>query len=576
MNELIKLMFDRRAYSAKFLQEMNNPKHGLLKDIDVFVTYLHSAKDKEITQITDFDLDGIASGVVGFSGLSELGFHINLLTPDSTEGYGFNEKVIDRMLREYPNTQVIITSDNGISCEKGIAYAKQLGLMVLVTDHHKQDKGIIVQADCIVDPMRLDETYDHPAICGAYVLQQCLQHYANIYCDSFMQEQIYRLGVFAGLGTLSDSMPVLYENRDVIRRLLDFCDLLYTDKTDVLLQAMPGCEQYKRSFYGLKRLLEVLKPTVKGTFNIDEMLFGFYAIPMFNSCKRLDAPLTLAFGVFFDVDPTSSLLALQRLNDERKNLVVKYLDLIDKTPQPFAPFIYFSEASHGILGLLASKLMEISGQTTLVVNPSKPTSIGMEHYGSGRSPDWYPFIDQMDLFRQSYPQFYVGGHNPAFGCHFTEQDLSPFYQYLSTDFNRLYTELGIANKSDIDLIISTCGDGDVCLDVGMIEEYLEEIQQYKPFGKGFPEPKILLKFTSRDITNWQELSQGKHLKVTFWNKFDILLWFQGDLSVYSALQHLDTSTFTFVVSGKLGINEFRGTTTLNFQGKIKDVIETKL
>ena len=149
--------------------------------------------------------------------------------------------------------------------------------------------------------MRLDETYSHPKICGAYVFYQCLCFYADTYCDPIVREQICRLHVFAGIGTISDSMPVLYENRKLLQDSIGFCRFLYFYGPEFVFDMMDGCDVYRKAFYGLYLVIKHLidEGKIKDERDIDEVLFGYYIAPMFNAPKRMNADMTIPFSVFF-------------------------------------------------------------------------------------------------------------------------------------------------------------------------------------------------------------------------------------------------------------------------------------
>ena len=107
----------------------------------------------------------------------------------------------------------------------------------------------------VVDPNRPDDPYELKGICGAYVMQQCLSYYADRYEDFFAKEQINRLCVFAGIGTVSDSMPLYQQNRILVRDALSICRYIYSNGDSDLVDNLPGCLTYKKAFYGLYLIL---------------------------------------------------------------------------------------------------------------------------------------------------------------------------------------------------------------------------------------------------------------------------------------------------------------------------------
>lgn len=568
MHFLLKKTFENRKYSGEFLREIENGQYDQLYNIDAFAEHLHQIKiaNKNITIMSDFDTDGINSGIIGYAGLAELGFNVSLFVPDPKEGYEITPKIIDRMLSEYPNTDVILTCDVGITCFNGVDYAKSKGITVLITDHHlEQEKpDNLIGPDCIVDPMQYLDTYAHPKICGAFVLYQCLQYYTNKYYDYFLQEQIKRLRVFAGIGTISDIMPVLYENRHLVRETIGIIKMIYFGGDDYIVSNMPGCEIYRRAFYGLYLLVKEFaeEKKIETPDDINEEFLGFQIAPVLNSVKRMNEDMKLAFGIFFGPDSKENAKRLIALNEERKELVKKYSILLksENRSQKFFPFIYITDAPSGILGLLANELMSITGQPAIVVRIEESGKF----HGSGRSPKWYPFLE-----RTSACGFFAAGHNSAFGIKLKDIDeLERLYAFLQTDVENTYDYL-ITNKiitePVYDFVIAQDGTGDTCIDIAIFAEYLNELEHYRPFGAEFEIPNILLKCDVSSITEDDIKTIGsekQHLKITIDYGLEILFWNQAE-----NIESIKNNN-TLMVSGYLQESEFLGKNRISFIGTI--------
>lgn len=563
MNRLIETVFSRRGYDKDFIKNINNPYHDDLKDIDVLCEKLKRIHDSgsKIVVLPDFDMDGIMSGVIGFAGLAELGFNVSLFTPIPSEGYDFTHNTIDRLVREFPDVKAIITCDTGISCYEGVAYAKSLGIEFLITDHHTQnaDRLVDMKADCIVDPMRVDETYAHPGICGAYVLYQCIQFYADKYTDNILREQIRRLRVFAGIGTVSDSMPLRYENRQIVKDCVSVCRLLYSYGDSWFVNALQGCSVYRGAFIGLFNTLDKFASIgkIKDMSDINEDFIGFYLAPTFNSIKRMDDDMVHAFGVFFTAESNEHIDYLFSLNNERKELVAKYFDelVAQSGVQKYAPQIYVSDASLGILGLLATKLVNLSGLPTVVV---RKCDDGI-YRGSGRAPSWYPMIT-----RCSAEGFYVAGHESAFGVGITDdRELKSFAAFLKKDVSDMLASVDLEEyKFKPDFVIATDGTGDTDIDIPLFAEYLHELETFRPFGHGFPAPVSVFKFKPSDC-KWSVVGSLKqHLRLDFPYGFSVLCWNQSD-----KLNDARCASECFV-QGNLVLNIFHDTHTINFTGDL--------
>ena len=417
MNRLIKLMFERRGYELDYYDKISKCGHDIPDNIETMCDVLKRYHDlhEHITLLTDFDMDGIMSGVIGFAGLAQLGFDVSLYMPDVTGGYGFHESDIDKIMDQYPNTKAILTADVGITSYGGIDRGSQLGVEMLITDHHRPEL-VLKNASVVVDPkIASDNDNIFSDICGASVLYYTLYRYAEKY-DAANVPQIHRLRVFAGIGTVSDNMPLIYENRGFVTDAVDICRFAYggddTAENVENVNSIEGCEVYRRAFLGLHVIMKAFKEIGKfgDPSTLHEDFFGFYVAPVFNSIKRLGADIRLAYNVFFGGYQAAldSMEALFKLNEERKELVNEYFSMLTTVPQPWAPYVLMTNGSGGIRGLLAMNYVNLSHLPALVVGASDN---GLS--GSGRSPAWYPFADRMQV--ANIDGLRVAGHNGAFG-----------------------------------------------------------------------------------------------------------------------------------------------------------------
>lgn len=566
MNRLIQKIFENRGYTQDFLREVNNPEYPLLKDIDTLCVRLKEIHDSglRIVVYPDFDMDGISAGTVGYAGLCELGFNVGLYVPNPQAGYGISQASVADLLNKYPGTNAIISCDTGIGAMEAAMYCQTAGVDFLVTDHHKQE--IVIPATVIVNPMRQDETYPH-TICGAFVFWQVLMRYAQLYGNAYMQDQIGRLRVFAGIGTVSDSMPLLYENRELVRDAVMICRFVYGDGTTEAVSCIEGTTPYRLAFWGLYDFMKVCEENgvIKSADSIDEGFFGWYLAPIFNSVKRMNGDMNTAFGIFFcgNLGPDNPrhrfAEELYKLNSDRKELVARKLKELSTTPQPYAPYIYISDADPGILGLLAMKLMGASGLPTFVVADYGMGSSRPNRYsGSGRAPEWFDAITLL----HDIPYFYIAGHEHAFGCGVdTETHLNQFFNYLSTAVPNVMAKAEIVEVKPDYVIDTEWGRGDIGIDLQVFDEYLDEIEDYKPFGKGFEEPKGSIHFRNQDVIEWKRMGKAnEHLKIILPGGLDIICWHQG---------HLISQKDSFndhTVNGNLGRSEFNGVMSINFTG----------
>lgn len=570
MNKLTELFLQRRGYSPDYLSEIESPTHGNLKDVDILCSRLHAVYEAKtrIVILPDFDMDGIMSGVLGFAALAEMGFLVSLFIP-TPDKYGFDADVIDRLMEEYPDTKTIITCDVGSSCFEGVNAAKfKYNLEVLVTDHHTVPKTP-VKADVIVNPLRPDDPYEHKGICGAYVFYQCLQYYADTYCSVFTREQISRLRVFAGVGTISDSMPVLYENRALVRDAVSICRFVFAEGDENIVNAIPGCNVYRRAFRGLYEILHMFEDEGKISCpdNIDESFFGFYLAPMFNSVKRMNGSMELAFGSFFSAEREDCIVQLQELNERRKTMVEEYLTRLLESDQPFAPYIYICDAPSGILGLLATKIMKLYGVPVIVLKQDEDVNDPnfVLYRGSGRSPEWYPYMDKV---RHNGPAgVTIEGHQLAFGIRMQDFVVPMLYAFLHKDVADVMDTLEVSDEP-YDFVISTVNDGDVNIDIPLFRGFVRDIKSLKPFGKGFTEPSVLFRFRLSDGEVQIIGSNKQHLKINMPYGFNVLCWNQA-----AAVSQFTSKDAVVSVSGCIEENDFQGITSVVFVGEIVNVQE---
>ena len=570
LNKLTELFMERRGYSMDYLKDIESSSHADLKDVDVLAERLHSIHEAKsrIVILPDFDMDGIMSGVLGFAALAEMGFLVSLFIP-TPDKYGFDAAVIDRLMDEYPDTKSIITCDVGSSCFEGVNTAKfKYNLEVLVTDHHTVPKTP-VPADVLVNPLRTDDSYEHKGICGAYVFYQCLKYYADKYCPIFTREQVSRLRIFAGVGTISDSMPVLYENRSLVRDAISICRYVFAEGNEDIVNAIPGCNIYRRAFRGLYEILHMFETEGKISCpdNIDESFFGFYLAPMFNSVKRMNGSMDLAFGSFFSADREDCITRLQEMNEERKSMVEDYLSQLLESDQPFAPFIYLCDAPSGILGLLATKLMKMYGVPVIVLKSDEDVNDPnfVLYRGSGRSPEWYQYMDRVQ--HNGPAGVTIEGHQLAFGIRMQDFIVPLLYAYLQEDVRGVMDTLEVSDEP-YDIVISTLGDGDTDIDIPVFRGFVHDMHNLKPFGKGFAEPLLLFRFRIGEGDVQIIGSNKQHLKIVMPYGFNILCWNQA-----AAVSQFTSKEAVVSVAGRIEENSFQGVTSVVFVGEIMNVQE---
>lgn len=535
MNYLIQRTLENRGISIDAFKARFNYDEETLQNIDELAVHLYDARQKgfEITALTDFDFDGITSGIIAYAGLSELGFKTNLFQPDVSRGYGFDIEDVERLMREYPKTKVVITADTGIGCVAGIDRLREMGIKVLVTDHHMQ--SVNINADCIVNPCQFDEAYKNKSICGAFVLYSCLKYYSEKYEHTrLVRDNIDRLIVFAGMGTISDTMVLQGCNIDTVNSSVAICRFLFNNGKDSIVRYIDGSNPYRCAFYGLHLLLCKMQQErkISTSLDINEDLIGFYIAPMFNCIKRLSMSTLDAYNVFFGCEPVKYIDNLWEANKERRRLVDEYLEKMLADDQPLAPIVYFSDAPGGILGLLATRVISKSDMPAIVLNRGSDGRI----HGSGRCPQWYPFWDKTATYEDGVEG---GGHNPAFGVRFNDDKaVEKLHAFLLTSINATLADMmaemaeddglseydfEIASES-IDSDLSDCKTGEFEL----LSEYTRTINKLRPFGNGFASPSIKLNVKYKDALFMTLGTDKQHAKLLLSDGMVVILWNAAD------------------------------------------------
>lgn len=557
----------RRGYTDDYLASIEAavPKYEL-RDVEVIARFLDvvHANSSKIVVLPDYDMDGIMSGVIGLAGLTEMGFNAALYVPQSTGTYGITEDDVKRIISQHPDVAAIITADVGSDSDRACICAKSRGVHMLITDHHVI-KRYPRYASAFVNPMRVDDMYEHKQICGAFVLWQVLDYYARTRFSRnvVLRENISRLRVFAGIGTVSDSMPMLYENRQLVRDSIAICRSVYSeDDPSLFFNMLKASGTYIRAFHGLYHIISTfrslgkLHDTGRG-FN--EAFYGYYVAPVFNSARRMNEPIERAFDVFFGVDAEQSINMLIELNEKRKELVEKLMDDLLSSPCEYEPYIYINDdIPRGVTGLIATKLMSISRRPCIVLARNEDGSYG----GSLRSPEWYSIMDACSDLQDVM----FSGHVCA--CGVSVQDDTALY----TLYERMRDTVDVIMASmpessgdeEFDAVIAQNG-GDTWIDIDDFFEFASCINSFRPFGKGFTEPRFIFKFEKSDVQSVSYMgSLRQHVALSFESGFRVIGWNQAVV-----WKKISGGAERFAAMGCLEINEYNDVTSVQFVGNFE-------
>ena len=506
--------------------EMKGMKEGIL-------LLQHAiANQEKIRVIGDYDIDGVCSTYILLTGLKRVGAYVDTVIPDRIkDGYGINEHLIDGAQAD--GVQLIVTCDNGIAAKQQIAYAKDLGMKVLVTDHHEvpfeaTEEGKIEKlppADVIINPKQEMCQYPWKGLCGGAVAWKLVAALYETY--GIAMEEAYQLLEFAAIATVGDIMELQDENRIIVK------------------------EGLKRIHHtkniGLKALIEVngLEREAIGAYHI-----GFVLGPCINAGGRLDTAKR-ALELFDSKDKeTSDRLAgdLKALNDSRKELtqegVEEAIRQVKETGRrnERVLVIYLPDCHESIAGIIAGKVKERFYRPTIVLTDAEE---GVK--GSGRSIPGYHMFEELSKVEELFTKF--GGHPMAAGMSLPKENLQKLRQKLNE--NCALTAEDMVEKLSID----------IAMPIQYISEsFIEELKVLEPFGNGNSKPL----FAERDFHVLQSQILGKNkntLKIYGTNASGCHmegLYFGNPEEFLALLKKKDTISITYYPS----VNEFRGKKTL--------------
>lgn len=469
------------AYLNSNLNTLNSPYlfKDMEKAVDIIYESIHNSE--KIRVVGDYDIDGVCAGFILKDGFKRIGANVDFDVPDRiNDGYGINDRIIKQAFDDGIN--LIITCDNGIAAKKQIDYAHELGMKIIVTDHHEvpyvmeNDSKIFVlpDADAVIDHKRQDCEYPFKHLCGALVayklLEAFLEKYYKIYFNdyNFFDEKMKFMDkylVFAGIATIGDVVPLIGENRVIVKNALD--KIKEIDN------------------YGLKALIKVNELWDK---EINSYHISFVIGPCINSGGRIDT----AKRVFdlFDCDnmdmAMEKAMELKSINDERKDMTVEGVDkaikLIEDSEElknKKVLIVYLNDCHESLAGIIAGRLKEKYYKPVFVFTDAEK---GIK--GSGRSIEGYSMFDELTKANQVYKEekdeglfIKFGGHEMAAG--------------VSVEKDKFADMINILNNSNIltdDLFIQKIWI-DVALPFEYIKEsFVEELDILEPFGVANEKP----------------------------------------------------------------------------------------
>ena len=469
----------RYLYSGP--EGMHDP--GLLPDMEGAVEILEKkiAAGARIRIVGDYEIDGVCSSCILALGLKRLGAKADWEIPDRIkDGYGINESIIRVASAEGIDT--ILTCDNGIAAISQIALAKELGMTVVVTDHHDiqtraledgSEEDLLPPADALVNPKRRDSTYPFPQICGAmvaYKLIQVLYERAGV-----PREEWLEMMELAAVATVGDVMKLQDENRIVVKEGLK--RIAHTKNL------------------GLRALIRAnqLDPAKISAYHI-----GFIIGPCLNAGGRLQtAKLALGLLLAEDEREAEELAAeLKILNDQRKDMtqegVIEAQAQVEEHYREDKVLVVFLPDCHeSLAGIVAGRIREQYNKPTFILTYGEDGA-----KGSGRSIEAYHMFQGLVEVQDLLTKF--GGHPMAAGFSLPLENVGEFRRRLNE--NARLTPEDFVPKVWIDIALPF---------EYVSEELIEELELLEPFGNGNEKPQ----FAQRDLFIRSVRVMGKNRNV---------------------------------------------------------------
>ena len=468
-----KLLVNRGIYNIDIAKEFlegnvsdfNNPKDMLGMNGAIELMQNSIISGEKILIVGDYDVDGVISTYVLYTAIKKCGGNVTFHIPDRIkEGYGINESIIRKASED--NIDIIITCDNGIAAIEQTKLAKELGLKVIITDHHDvpfveengERKYIVPNADFVLNPKQEECKYKFDKICGAtvaYKFVECLYEKFNI-----NKEELYDLLQYVAIATVCDVVDLTSENRIIVKE-----GLKRINSTNNI---------------GLKALF---KETGLEDKTITVYTLGFVIGPSINASGRLEQAEWALKMLLSNNEIEAKELAekLNDLNKERQELTKEGLEeaieIIEKNnmTKDKVLVVYLEDIHESIAGIIAGRIREKYNLPTVVLTKAHDGA-----KGSGRSIEEYNMFEELLKCKDLLGKF--GGHPMAAGMSIPNENIDEFRNRLN-DVTTL-TDEDVIPKVSIDM----------GLNLSQINyDLIEQISLLEPYGKANPKPTFGMK-----------------------------------------------------------------------------------
>lgn len=499
----------------------------LIEDMKRAAEIIRGAVDNEekITVYGDYDCDGVTSTVMLYSYLEAQGAQVSWYIPTREEGYGMNIPALEKIVHD--GTKLIVTVDNGISSINEAKYIKENGLKLVITDHH-QVPSELPDADAVVNPHRPDDCSPFKELCGAGVVLKLICALEDGDVES-VTEQFSEL---AAIGTIGDIVPLVSENRYIVRNGLD-----YMENTENV-----GLDELMR----LSGVKERLGSTA----------VAFSICPRINAAGRWATPAD-AVELLLCENPEYARLKAEQLNlynssrqEAEREIMAQVEQQLESDPQLLNDRVLVVSGenwNHGIIGIVSARLLEKYEKPNLVISIENG-----EGRGSARSIDGFSLYNLLDSCSDLLIRF--GGHVKAAGFSIKADKIAEFRERV-----RKYTAENFPKMPEYTIT----ADKEI-LPSELTEENIEALEQLEPFGEGNQLPLFI--FRSCKIKSVRSLKNGRYTSFNF--SFGIKNYKAITFSIpFDAFPYAEGDTVDIL--GNAELNEYNGTTSIVV--KLKDI-----
>lgn len=495
----------------------------LLKDIDKAVERLEIAKEKgePVWIYGDYDVDGITSVSLCYLALKELGYNVKYYIPLRDEGYGLNIEALNHIKSE--GGTLVITVDCGISSHKEIAHANDIGIDIIVTDHHEINNGN-PNAFAVINPKREDNEYKFKYLAGvgtAFFLISALFEKNNL------KDELYKYLDIVAIGTVADIVPLLKENRIFVKE---------------------GLEYLRRSkWLGINMLIKkIFEDYETRKFNTYDI--GFIIAPIFNAAGRLeDAKRAVELFIEKDHRVCSTIISeLLSKNSERKeiqeDIFQKAVEKIENEKLYENAVLIVGEEGfhHGVIGIVASKILDRYYKPTIIMEIKKDEGVAT---ASCRSIEGFNIIEALNNFSDLLLKY--GGHSGAAGFSIKIENIPEFSKRLNEYAEKTISDIAFVKPIKIDKPLAF---------YKISYDFLDKISLLEPFGFGNSSP--IFSLNNCQFDNLRLIGKDrKHIMMNIikdGQEFKNCVWFNSD-DIFEELVSLTNIDIAF----KLKLETFK-------------------